>query len=160
MRVLLFGVFTAALKGGALRLIHLFGRLTADVDRLRVTLAVAVVDTVGRLAMHRHRGVGMAVILCAAHVARAVVSAAEGLTAGLLLLGRIRTADLDIRAAAAIVAVAHAVNHIAFQLCHDRTPHFQNFRGTDAYFIPAAVCYTHWEHFHLTGEEKYGIVNT
>ena len=126
----LLALFAAglALKGLAAGLVHLFGGLTAYLNLLGFAAIVLVVNAVGRFTADGHRFVYMAVVH---RVGRAFTSGTEGLAAGLLQLGGIRTADLNLGTAAAAVAVAHAVDYTTIQLRHQKHL-FTNFIGLRA----------------------------
>ncbi len=114
--ILLLAAATAvALERFARRLVGFVCRRACHTYRVRNTLTFLVVHTFGCFTADRHLLVHMAEIHC---VRRVTFNRTKRLTAGLLILGSLTSAHLNVRTAATAVTVADAVDRVTLQFGH------------------------------------------
>ena len=113
MRIKLF-----AFKGRANRLVHVFGIAAVHTDAVRRALTAFVVHAFFRVAFNRHMAVG-------SFVAHVVGSAFRNFrkrsAAGFVAGAGFFAVHFNFRTAAALILVAGAVDHVAFQFSHRLT---------------------------------------
>jgi len=113
--LLLAAATAVALERFARRLVGFVRRRARYAHRVRNTLTFLVVHTFGCFATNRHLLVHMAEIHC---VRRVTFNRTKRLAAGLLILGSLTSAHLNVRTAATAVTVADAVDRVTLQFGH------------------------------------------